>query len=389
MGSYNKSSGLMKFKFNNTLKKSGIYCIRFIFNGTEKITGTEKTFFIEFSMINPYISQTEPILGFKPRINISPEDLQNVLAGTTSAQKIQSETLVQPSYIVIRSGLLGINASQICKYNSIKNISFNKKTFDISMDNCVFTNEILKGQIECSPQEIQEHPEYLCNSGHITWNLRYENQISFSKGYKSKLQRWSVPGGKTVFAGSVTFNGKEYSVIPKNSFGYVEYFTGKTLPDSWIHISSSNLTSIISGKLLQNSCFTIQGVFNERISILINIDGKQIMFLADSKKRSYQAIWDISQTPDNESEPKIHWSVSSNNKLYVIDIDLFCPSKQLFVRSWEKPEGKRKILRILSGATGIGEIRLYKRIHKNLELIEHAHIASAFCEFGQPEIQDQ
>ena len=112
------------------------------------------------------------------------------------------------------------------------------------------------------------------------------------------------------------------------------------------------------------------------------------MFSADSPKRSYQALWDISQTPDKENKEKLHWSVSASNRTYVIDVDMFCSAEELFVRSWEIPEGNRKVLKILSGATG-GEIRLYRKIRDSLELIEHAHIATALSEFGQPETSEQ
>ena len=60
----------------------------------------------------------------------------------------------------------------------------------------------------------------------------------------------------------------------------------------------------------------------------------------------------------------------------------------MYVKSVELPEGNRRLLKVLSGGTGTGEIRLYKRIRKNLELIEHAHIASAICEYGQEELPE-
>ena len=81
--------------------------------------------------------------------------------------------------------------------------------------------------------------------------------------------------------------------------------------------------------------------------------------------------------------------VSITNKKFVIDIDVFCPASQLFVRSWELPEGKRKILKVIGGGSGTGEVRLYKKIKKNLELIEHAHVAMALCQFGKTEDPEQ
>lgn len=379
----------MKLQLKGSLKKNGIEFLRFVFNGIEKITGQERTFFIEIDFINPAANPSEPILGFKPRVNVSEEDLQNVLAGTVSAQKIQSESLVLPSYIAARAGILGAGGKQICSYTSIKNISVSPKTFDIQAEHFHFSDESLSGKIECSKEELHEHPEFLCSAGTAEWNIRYEKQRCFPKGYKSKICRWTIPGARTIFAGSFIIDGKEFSLIPKKSFGYTEHFWGKSLPSSWFHLSSSHLTSHISGKLLQHSCFTLQGIFNGRISILADLEGTEIRFTADSPKRKYQSKQELLQAPDEENKEKLHWSVSTSNKQYVIDIDLFCKEEQLFVRSWEIPEGNRNILKILSGVSSDGEIRLYKKIRGSLELIEHASIASALCEYGQPEMPEQ
>lgn len=77
-----------------------------------------------------------------------------------------------------------------------------------------------------------------------------------------------------------------------------------------------------------------------------------------------------------------------SSRAFVVDVDVFCPARQLFVRSWEMPEGMRKTLKILTGGTGSGEIRLYKRHGKNLELLEHCRIANVLCEFGQIEVPE-
>ena len=71
-----------------------------------------------------------------------------------------------------------------------------------------------------------------------------------------------------------------------------------------------------------------------------------------------------------------------------MDVDVFCLAKLMYVRSLELPEGERKVLKQLMGGNGTGEIRLYKRIKKNLELIEHAEIQTCLCEFGQLELPE-
>ena len=54
-------------------------------------------------------------------------------------------------------------------------------------------------------------------------------------------------------------------------------------------------------------------------------------------------------------------------------------------RSLELPEGKRKVLNLLEGGSGTGEIKLYKHIGNTLEQIEHATLQKVFCEFGHIE----
>ena len=54
----------------------------------------------------------------------------------------------------------------------------------------------------------------------------------------------------------------------------------------------------------------------------------------------------------------------------------------MLVRDYEIPEGNHKVQKVLSGSHGIGEIRLYKKFRKNLELIQHAKIENCISEFG-------
>ena len=75
-------------------KKSGVNTWRYVFTGVENTTGQERRFFIELSMLNPFLSPSEPVLGYKNRVKIQPEDLQNVLAGTISAQKLETENKI-------------------------------------------------------------------------------------------------------------------------------------------------------------------------------------------------------------------------------------------------------------------------------------------------------
>ncbi len=387
MSTVNKNSKLYKYGFTGNKKKFGLNYWRFFFNAIEVNTAVEQMFFIELEMLNPWISPTETVLGFKPRIKITEEDLQYALAGTSSAQTLETETLIQPSFCAIRVGRLGENAKQVCCYFPIKEMIFNAKPFEITIGNKTFSEDKLTGFLNVSEEDIQEHPEYMCSSGYVTWNLTYTHNKIFVDGYDSNGIKWFPYGIQTLFNGTINFDGTEYLVDPRRSCGYVDRYWGKTFPTTWFHISASNLSSIITGKSLFNSAFAIQGTFEDRVSFLGSFEGTDIQFCADEGKHQYNTIWDCSQMPESENpeENQLHWSVSIHNKVWVIDIDLYCRIRELNNRILELPEGKRKVLNILEGGTGVGEIKLYKKVSNTLEQIENAKITKAVCEFGHVE----
>lgn len=377
----------IKNGFNASKRKTGINILRYYLSGIDKNAGIEKTFFIELEFLNPWLSPSEPQLGFKPRIKITEDDLQYALAGTASAQDLKAETIVQPSYIALRIGLLGTEPKQLCTYVPIKSVKFSNKPFSVQFGNNIFTDEQLSGYINISEEEHQKHPEYLCDKGFATWNLKYEIIKEYSEGYETATDKWFPCGMKTNITGMINFDGCEYLVEPRKCFGYMDRFWGKSMPAKWFHISTSNLTSIISGKTLFNSMFSIQGEFDNRISFIGSFEDTEILFCADSSKRQYTSVFNCVQTPevDDEEENKLHWSTSIHSKEWVIDVDLFCKIKELYNRKLELPEGHRKVLNVVQGSTAIGEIKLFKKTRNTLEQIEYARIGKANCEFGSIE----
>lgn len=373
--------------FTGTKKKAGINSWRVFFTGQEKNSGAESLFFLELEFLNAWQSPSEPLLGFKPRVTITEDDLQYALAGTSSAANLKSEEIIKPSYVVIRFGKLGQDAKQICSYYPLKNAKFSAKPYNLQFDNTVFSDDQLSGFINVTEEDFKKHPEFLCDKGFASWNLKYEVIKDFKEGYKDKETKWSPCGIKTNFLGIVNFDGNDYVVDPRKCFGYMDHYLGKSLPFTWFHVSSANLTSIISGKTLLNSCFSIQGNFDDRLAFLGTFEGADISFPANMSKRQYSCVWDCVQAPESDdiNENKLHWSVSINNKVWVIDVDIYCRINELYSRSLELPDGQRKVLKVVQGATGTGEIKLFKRIKNTLEQIEYANITKAVCEFGQEE----
>lgn len=385
MGATKKNLTTVRNMLNYYRKRNGVSSWRFVFSGIENSSGQERKFFIELSMVNPSLSPSEAVLGFKPRAKVNAEDLQNVLAGTVSAQKLESESLEVPSYVCISVGMLGNAAKSIKTYTTVKNLKINSRIIEATLENCFFSEDKLVGKLECTPAQLQEHPEYLCDSGRASWDIQYEIKKETKACYKSKMCTWNPTGLKTLFAGTLNFDGKVYNIIPKRSFGYIDCYSGKDFLYPSFHLSSSNFTSLITGKTLQDSSFAVQGLFNDRFTVVVQIEGNSISFEAHKSRHSYDCHWELNQINESDSPQKLHWTVTAHNRKYVIDIDVYSIAGQMYVRSVELAEGGRNTLKVLSDGEGLGEIRIYKRIRRNLELIEHAKIAGTFCEFGQKE----
>lgn len=383
-----KSISIIKPNFSNSSKKNFVDLWRYFFTAQEKGTGVERSFFIELEFLNPGLNPSSVVLGFDSRVQASPEQLQNVLAGTVSAKQFKSENLVVPSYVSVKIGFLGKGAKQLCSYYPLNDVKISSKTFEIEVGKCVFTENRLIGLICQNSSDVQEHPGSFSDTGMISWDLRYEIKNQKDSGYSSKDFNWIPIGNSTVFAGQIVVDGREYSVFPKKSFGFFDRFYGGIVPTDLFHISSSHLTSLISGKLLENSSFSVHGIFKNRLSVLLNYEGMETDFCANASSRSYNSISDCSTTVDSENEDKLHWSLSVHNKKIVIDIDAYSVSNNLFVRTFELPEGFRKVIKQVSGVSFSGEIRIYKKDKKNLELLEHAQFLNALCEFGSLELPE-
>jgi len=380
-----------RYMLRGALKKNGFDRWRLVTNGVNVVSGEELAFFIEFYVVNPAVSPEECVLGFKNRAAISEDDLHAALTGASGAADGSSEPLVKPSFAMVKAGVLRENGKQMNVYYPASQIQVGHTDllFKVGTDEsnyCSLTTTSTYGTVNVSKMDLVEHPEILGQSGKMSWNLRYSKQIGFTPDYKGKKLNWSVSGAKTVFEGKIILDGEEYEVTSPRSNGYFDKSWGKELTSSFFHLSSSRLTSIINGKVLPDSCFVVQGVYNDSLSVLVSLNGKNIEFNAKKAKR-YELTYDLFEMPsDGEEESKFHWSVSASDKTYVVDVDCYCNTKTMFLRKYECPEGNRKVLCIAGSGSGTGELRLYRKIKKNLELIEHVRIANMLCEYGDIEL---
>lgn len=380
-----------RLMLKGSLRKCGFDRWRIVTCGMSNVTGEECTFFFEFYIVNPALSPKECVLGFKNRFSKTAADLQYALAGTESAKTASAENFVQPSFIMVKAGILSNSGRHVNAYFPCGSLETDRKNSVIRVGQeggnmCEWGKDFCKGEVSVGRRELNEHPEYLCGAGTITWNLHLDRRISAQSDYRGKTVSWICHGAKTNFSGVITVDGEDFDVSPRRSFGFMDKNWGKDFVSPFIHLSSNDFVSKITGHQLENSCFALQGEYDGTLSVFTNLEGLSVEFNAGRKKK-YFVTYGFTETSENgeRSPGRLHGSVSVHNRKYVLDIDIYCDPARMFLRDYESPVGGRKVLRVGSGI-GTGELRLYRRVSRNLELIEHVEIMSCLSEYGNIEL---
>ena len=364
------------------LRKKGCERWRYVFTGINRETNDERVFFIELIIVNPAVSPSEPVIAQKSRPKLSEDDLQYALAGTPAATSVGAEEQVQPSYALVKAGCYGSGARFHNKFFASNELVWVKAERLFKLGSCLFSDGELRGSVIVGERELFLQPELMCSVGSIDWNLQFERKVQTPPMYKKKGAVWIANGVKTQFAGTVHMFGLEYTVSPKKSFGYIDRSWGANYAVPYFHVSSSNLVSSITGKPLLHSCFALSGEYDGQLRAYVRIEDEVLPIHSRLSFEKLSEVHNFLEMPPDADGEKLHWSVSIHKKRMVIDVDVFCKTSDMLVRSYELPEGGRTLLKILGGGNGFGEIRFYKKIGKTLELLEDARVTNAVCEFG-------
>lgn len=344
------------------------------FTGYNKSTGEEKSFFIEYFIVNPALSKDRIILGQLDE---------------------NKEKKLSPSYVMIKVGCWGENKKQIHSFYPISELKITDGKLELSVGNNYLSETMMSGEVVLSDIDAKNHPEYMCDAGSMKWNLKINKKIAFHVGYgASKFFRtlnafemfWHAGGMKTEYAGSVVFDGVEYEVIPKKSFGYADKNWGGDYTSPWVWLSSCNMRSLLTGKELNNSVFNIGGgrpkVFgfplDRKLLIDLFYEGKDYEF-------NFSKFWTFTKTTFNcyETENEIVWDIVTENKKSILEIKSSCKKKDMLLINYEAPNGTKKHNRLWNGGNGIGEMKLFRKNREYKEIIDHIEFKNAGCEYGQ------
>ncbi len=338
--------------------------------GYNRKTGEARQFFIEYFICNPALAEDEPTLGQLPA---------NKQAGK------------KPSYFMMKVGAWGKDKKQVHIFYSMKDFHCPDNELNITVGPCSLTETHMKGVCKVTEQEARDHPEYMCDAGDFKWDIEIDKQISFNVGYGAnalfrKLNAfnmfWHAEGIKTMYKGTIECDGEIYDIIPEKSYGYSDKNWGKDFTSPWLWISSCNITSLISGKKLENSAFEAGG--GTPIVFGIKIPRKLLIgFYYEGKMYEYNfaRFWNnVKIDFDFEEGDELNtWHVNASNWNSRMELVLYCKTDEMLHINYEAPDGAKNHNRLWNGGNGYGEIKLFK---KNGELIDHVKIENTGCEFG-------
>ena len=363
------------FMLHGTLSHQGYDWWWHSFTAQDAETGEDKPFFIEFFTCNPALREDEPVFGQLPL---------NKSAGK------------KPSYLMVKAGTWGEDHAQLHRFFAWKDVKIHQKAdYRIKADDCYASETKLQGSISITPEEVAAHPEWMCDAGEMSWDLRLKKEIAFNVGYgASKPLReieafamyWHAEGMKTLYKGTITFNGRKYIVTPEKSYGYADKNWGRDFTSPWVWLSSNHLVSKKTGKQLMNSVFDIGGgrpkiyfaALDRRLLGVFYHEGKEYDF--NFSKLHLRVKTEFSF---EEKEDVVVWHVRQENTKAVMETEVFCKKADMLFVNYEAPDGRKRHNRLWNGGNGYGTVKLYEKKDGKLVLIDEIEATHVGCEYGE------
>ena len=297
---------------------------------------------------------------------------------------------------MVKAGTWGKDHFQLHRFFSLKDVRIHGDApYEVEADDCYASETRLRGSILVLKEDAAAHPEWMCDAGQLSWDLELDKQIAFNVGYgASKPLRdaeafamyWHAEGMKTAFCGTLTCNGRKYTVTKENSFGYADKNWGRDFTSPWVWLASSCLKSRLTGKMLNDSAFDIGGgrpkiyfvPLNRRLLGVFYYEGREYDF-------NFSHVWLNVKTEFSfeEKEELVHWHVRQENRVAVMDTEVFCRKSDMLLVNYEAPDGSRKHKRLFNGGNGWGTVRLYDKEENNLKLKDEIEATHIGCEYGE------
>ena len=345
------------------------------FTAQDVETGEDKPFFVEFFICNPALAEEAPVFGQLP---------ENRQAGK------------KPSYLMVKAGTWGEDACQLHRFFSLKEVQIHGAApYRIEAGDCLAGEEVLRGSVSVTPEDVKAHPEWMCDAGELSWDLTIHKEIAFHVGYgASKPLRdleafamyWHAEGMKSAYSGTVTWNGRKYLVTPKQCYGYADKNWGRDFTSPWVWLSSNALVSKKTGKKLDNSVFDIGGgrpkiyfvPLDRRLLGVFYYEGEEFDFNFSKLHLHVKTEFSF-----EEKEEEVIWHVVQENIHARMETEVHCLKKDMLFVNYEAPDGSKRHERLFNGGNGTGTVKLYRKHRGELILVDEVEATHIGCEYGE------
>lgn len=334
-------------------------------------TGRAKPFFIEFFLCDPELGGSRPVFGQLP---------ENKAKGR------------RPSYLMVNVGAWGEDAVQLHRFYGWYGIRVDmSEDFSVTAEGCYLDEHRTYGSVKVTPEEAAAHPEYMCGSGEMSWELTIDKKIAFNVGYGAgSLFRsmqlfemfWHAEGMKTAFSGEIVFNGERYTVSPENCYGYADKNWGRDFTSPWVWLSSNDLVSRKTGRRLNDSVFDIGGgcpkigriALKRKLLSAFWYEGRCFEF-------NFSKFWELPMTRFDcrETVDRIYWHVVQTTLFNRLTADIVCDKKDMLLINYEAPDGSKRHDRLWNGGNGRGVVKLYR----HGRLVDEIVCRKVGCEYGE------
>lgn len=341
------------------------------FTGYHHVTGEAKAFFVEYFIINPELGKDKPVFGQRP------------------------DQPAKPSYLMVKAGAWGENKKQLHAFYPIMDLNCSRKLLMLSVGKNFLSETRMYGEIKVSEENAKMHPEYMSDAGSMQWDLVIDKKIAFHVGYgASELFRrlnsfemfWHAEGMKTEYSGTVIFDGEEYDVTAKKSYGYADKNWGSDFTSPWVWLSSCNMRSRLTGKSLLNSVINIGGGRPKAFGV--PLQRKLLMdffYEGVDYEYNFSKFWMLTKIRFHcyETKKELVWKIAADSPTSALRLKAVCRKKDMLLINYEAPNGKKLHNRLWNGGTGEGRIKLYRKKDCKLILIDDIDMRNIGCEYGE------
>lgn len=346
--------------------------------GVNARTGEKQPFFIEYYVINPALGGLEAIPGQLPA---------------------NKEKGIKPSYAMLKAGRWGTAsgeaAAQIHNLYPISEFSADPKGMNVRIGKHTATESRLVGSVALSPAEAKAHPEYMSDSGEMSWDLKAKKVLPYSVGFgTSPLFRsmqafqmyWHVAGMLTEYEGRIVFNGEEYRVESATSSGYQDKNWGSDYTSPWVWLNCNSFTSRRTGKRLERTSLDVGGAqpvvcgvsLPRRLLIAFRHEGRLHEF-------NFSKFWTFSKQRFDcpVSEDKVEWNIEAWTPKERIEIRFSCPRAAMLNVNYENPDGEKRHNSLWNGGHASGSLSLYEKAGSGWEEVDTFDGELGGCEYGE------